>query len=482
MILLTLATSLGACTDEPPTAVPHRPDIISQFALVNGPVTPISGGIVSSPVVTIANSAVREMKPRISGDGDLLCYDEDPFGSAPTTRYYRFSSAVSSTIPGSGEDRDCAADGNRVTFSRLFPAAGRSGIMLFDVSTSTLSELDPQPSVVDRRLSAIAGNTVLFLQSGRSQVRVIDLAAPNQSQLLSSTASPQNYGTPNLSPDGNVAVWDRCDAPFFPTNCDVMKAVRTAGTWGTPQLVTSSPDNEGSSDTDGSYIVWTSDLNNSTESDIYIQSVAGGPVTQLAIPGPEYSTSISGGVVTFQGPNAGGGSYEVFAYIIATNKLYQITNTPPNEILSDVAVLGNGDIRIVWDASASGNSDVYATTFTPPFSFGGFSAPVDNLPTINVAKAGAGIPVKFSLGGDRGLTIFASGSPSSVTVTCNAGAPTGTVEETATAGNSGLSYDATSDTYSYIWKTEKAWVNTCRRLTLQFVDGTVANADFQFTK
>jgi hypothetical protein len=116
------------------------------------------------------------------------------------------------------------------------------------------------------------------------------------------------------------------------------------------------------------------------------------------------------------------------------------------------------------------------------FSFGGFLAPVQGSPTLNVAKAGGVVPVKFSLGGDRGLNIFLSGSPSSLPVTCNSGAPTGTVNKTATAGNSVLSYDASSDTYSYSWKTDKGWATTCRRLTLQFIDGTVANADFQFTK
>ena len=40
--------------------------------------------------------------------------------------------------------------------------------------------------------------------------------------------------------------------------------------------------------------------------------------------------------------------------------------------------------------------------------FTGFFSPVDNLPTVNVAKAGSTIPVKFSLGGNRGLGILAA--------------------------------------------------------------------------
>jgi len=133
-----------------------------------------------------------------------------------------------------------------------------------------------------------------------------------------------------------------------------------------------------------------------------------------------------------------------------------------------------------WGSNLAGQAPALKQPAITTFPFGGFLAPVQGPPTVNIAKAGGAIPVKFSLGGDRGLDVFASGSPSSVTVTCNSGAPTGTVAETAASGNSTLTYDATSDTYSYIWKTDKAWANTCRRLTVRFVDGTVAEADFQF--
>jgi hypothetical protein len=44
---------------------------------------------------------------------------------------------------------------------------------------------------------------------------------------------------------------------------------------------------------------------------------------------------------------------------------------------------------------------------SPPasrYTFTGFFSPVDNPPTVNVAKAGSAIPVKFSLGGNRAWT------------------------------------------------------------------------------
>lgn len=94
-------------------------------------------------------------------------------------------------------------------------------------------------------------------------------------------------------------------------------------------------------------------------------------------------------------------------------------------------------------------------------------------------KAGSAVPLKFSLGGNRGLTIFAAGSPSSQPVTCDTSVPYDGVEQTVTAGGSSLSYHPASDTYAYVWKTQKAWTG-CRKLTLTFADGSVQEAVFEF--
>jgi hypothetical protein len=55
------------------------------------------------------------------------------------------------------------------------------------------------------------------------------------------------------------------------------------------------------------------------------------------------------------------------------------------------------------------------------------------------------------------------------------------VEVTVTSGGSSLSYDATTLTYTYVWKTDKAWTS-CRELRLTLVDGTVHTALFKFSK
>lgn len=113
------------------------------------------------------------------------------------------------------------------------------------------------------------------------------------------------------------------------------------------------------------------------------------------------------------------------------------------------------------------------------YNFSGFFQPVDNLPIVNRAKAGQGIPIKFSLGGYQGMDILASGSPTSAPMACESGDPVDPIES-VTAGNSGLSYDAATDTYTYVWRTSKVWAGTCRQLTVRMADGTAHVANFTF--
>ena len=111
------------------------------------------------------------------------------------------------------------------------------------------------------------------------------------------------------------------------------------------------------------------------------------------------------------------------------------------------------------------------------YDFGGFLSPID--PSgVNVTKAGQAIPIKFSLNGDQGLNILADGSPSSRMVVCITTDEEGQVDESIS--NSGLSYDAETDTYTYVWKTQEGWKNSCRELVLELSDGSVYTAQFQF--
>lgn len=117
------------------------------------------------------------------------------------------------------------------------------------------------------------------------------------------------------------------------------------------------------------------------------------------------------------------------------------------------------------------------------YNFEGFFDPINNT-DVNVAKAGSAIPIRFKLGGDQGLTIFADGYPRSVQVNCESGAEENIVDETVSAGKSGLSYDPVADEYTYVWKTDKLWSKKCRQLQFKFNDDAVTykTAGFRFNK
>ena len=157
-------------------------------------------------------------------------------------------------------------------------------------------------------------------------------------------------------------------------------------------------------------------------------------------------------------------------------------------LTSSIVVTGSVDTNTVGFYALTytvqdptGHSDTEVRTVEVlPYNFTGFFAPIDNLPSFNEMKAGQAAPVKFSLSGNQGLNIFAPNSPSSVQIPCTGGDPIDPVEETETAGQSSLSYDAATDIYKYTWKTENSWKNTCRQLTVTLRDGTVHIAKFKF--
>jgi hypothetical protein len=88
-------------------------------------------------------------------------------------------------------------------------------------------------------------------------------------------------------------------------------------------------------------------------------------------------------------------------------------------------------------------------------------------------KAGAAVPLKFSLHGDQGSDIFSAGSPGWI--------PCGALDGPTPADGS-LSYNASADRYIYLATTSKSWAGTCRDLVVTLRDGATHRARFSFTK
>ena len=129
----------------------------------------------------------------------------------------------------------------------------------------------------------------------------------------------------------------------------------------------------------------------------------------------------------------------------------------------------------------AGNERTKTVTYTVVFAFAGFFEPVANPPTVNVTRAGKGVPLPFGLGGDYGLAIFAAGYPQAQTIACDPKAKTKNVAGKDVSSSS-LSYDKKANRYTYTWKTDQSWANSCRQLNLKLTDGTVHTVLFKLTR
>ena len=147
---------------------------------------------------------------------------------------------------------------------------------------------------------------------------------------------------------------------------------------------------------------------------------------------------------------------------------------------------------ITTSNDASGGKICGSVTSLSPFAlaelsydFTGFFQPVDNPgPTssvVNTLKAGVDVTIKLYLGGYLGTNVLAAGSPASSAYACSSGTEDA-VEETVNAGGSSFTYDSTAGQYVYVWKTDKSWAGTCRKLTVTLKDGTSRQALFKLTK
>ena len=176
----------------------------------------------------------------------------------------------------------------------------------------------------------------------------------------------------------------------------------------------------------------------------------------------------------------------------------------------------NGTLTYAWDLDDNGSFETLGSdaTFTAPanaapasrtihvrvtdpfgataedtatvsivWSFSGWLSPLADPPVENSVKAGAGVPVKFMLGGDQGMAVIAAGYPRSIDYPCGAASrPLDATTPTNVTPTGGFTYDPVTGIYTYNWKTEKGWANSCRRFVLKLTDGTYHYADVHFTK
>jgi len=205
----------------------------------------------------------------------------------------------------------------------------------------------------------------------------------------------------------------------------------------------------------------------------------------------EFAVDIEAPTITVASPTQGASlllhatAIADYACVDAGSGIASCIGTVPDDDPIDTATIGAKSFTVSATDRVR-NGATTTVTYRVIYDFNGFFSPLENpghlAGLLNVVKAGAAVPVKFSLHGNQGLGVLATGTPTSTSMTCDSHAATDALEETSGSGASGLAYDAAADTYRLVWKTDKSWAGSCRRLNLRLADGTDHEVLFQFTK
>ncbi len=379
---------------------------------------------------------------------------EGPGQSATGTATDNAGNSASTTVSGINIDKTApAADPTAspppnsngwnnadVTVNWNWEDTGGSGIDTGNCTTSTTSSGEGELTL-GASCSDGAGNT-----GNASHVVRIDKTAPT----ISGSASPA----------ANAAGWNNTDVTVSFACADAGSGVASCG-----------PDQTLSSEGAG----WSAEGEAIDNADNRASAAVSGINIDKTAPSVAV-TGVSNGAHYYLGsvPAAGCDTTDGLSGVKTPASLTSSGGTGP----------GVGTITATCSGATDGASNTAAAvsvTYTVGFHYSGLFRPVDNLPTVNRVKAGSAVPVKFSLGGNYGLGVLMAGFPKTSSMTCSSTAPVDPIDEIVAASSSGLQYDAASDQYTYVWKTDRSW-SGCRALVVKLIDGTEVRANFTFTK
>jgi hypothetical protein len=298
---------------------------------------------------------------------------------------------------------------------------------------------------------------IIFAPADATYTCLTEVPAASASQAKGPALDPS--GIPLVDDDGNYipgtgAPYDNCGTP----SVSVTETSTGTGTTANPKVILRT--------------FTATDASGNSSSDVQTITVIDPTPPVISCPSnitvylPMNSTATST-VVNYTAPTG-------------TDNCANVTTTQTAGLASGASFPVGTTTNTFTATDAVGNTASCSFTVTVLYNFSGFFQPVDNTPTFNSVQAGKAFPVKFSLSGNKGLSIFVVGTPDSQQIACDSGAPVSEIEDTVNAGSSSLTYDAATDQYIYVWKTSNSWAGQCRQLIITLNDGTTHIAYFKF--
>src|SRR5881409_324853 len=166
------------------------------------------------PTIVVDNSAGDQSQPHVSGN--YASYNIVTLGGVNLIGYYSFSPPGNGNVPSAANFIDSLSDvnGSNIVFTRINTTLGASSIFKYVIG-GTSTEVAPvaPPAVAMRSNPAIGGSTVIWedigLTSDMSSEMVLSTDGITTHRV---TNDALNDETPNVSPTGDVVVWEKCYA------------------------------------------------------------------------------------------------------------------------------------------------------------------------------------------------------------------------------------------------------------------------------
>lgn len=357
------------------------PSLVLLTALIAITLSPLAAVAQTAPEpiqvtgtpVLLRGGDGNQTDPHISGT--LVAYTAVE-GTSREVRYHDLATGSDTAIPqGSHLDSLPDVSGTTIVFRRVHTDGSTSTrpIMAFDTANPGAGAVELDPVEGARRdLSSIGGRTVAWMElvgfsSSHTDIVAYDLDSGQATRLTTDGADVRNQD-PAVSLDGAVVTWSKC--VLDSSICDVYAVSKNAdGTWNSAIQISDDPGEENYPDTNGQVIAYASNAGGEDGDDFSIRwvNVDGTDERQLIMPGVQFNPNMSGNLISFESQAVGATNPDLFVYDLASDLLYQVTNTPDvNESLNDIAFGADGTVRVVWaqaDGLSSGNNDVYVMSF-----------------------------------------------------------------------------------------------------------------------